>query len=52
MNYANSEYYNIEGIGFTPDYWSTNEDLLETLVAITGDKSLRKVLHGIEVGLK
>ena len=52
MNYANSEYYNIEGLGFTPDYWSTNEDLLETLVAITGDKSLRKVLHGIEVGLK
>lgn len=52
MNYANSEYYNIEGIGFTPDYWSTNEDLLETLVAITGDKSIRKVLHGIEVGLK
>lgn len=52
MNYANSEYYNIEGIGFTPDYWSTNEDLLETLVAITGDKSLRKVLHGIEVELK
>ena len=48
----NNKVINIEGIGFTPDYWSTNEDLLETLVAITGDKSLRKVLHGIEVGLK
>ena len=48
----NNKVINIEGLGFTPDYWSTNEDLLETLVAITGDKSLRKVLHGIEVGLK
>ena len=48
----NSKVINIEGIGFTPDYWSTNEDLLETLVAITGDKSLRKVLQGIEAGLK
>ena len=48
----NSKVINIEGVGFTPDYWSTNEDLLETLVAITGDKSLRKVLQGIEVGLK
>ncbi len=51
-NYENVKYFNIEGVGFTPDYWSTNEDLLETLVAITGDKSLRKVLQGIEVGLK
>ena len=48
----NNKVINIEGIGFTPDYWSTNEDLLETLVAITGDKSLRKVLQGIEVCLK
>lgn len=51
-NYENAKYFNIEGNGFLPDYWSTNEDLLETLVAITGDKSLRKVLQGIEVGLK
>ena len=42
----------LEGIGILPDYWSTNEDLLQTLISITGDKNLQKVLSGIETSLK
>ena len=42
----------LEGIGILPDYWSTNEDLLQTLISITGDKNLQKTLSGIETSLK
>ena len=44
--------FELEGIGILPDYWSTNEDLLQTLISITGDKNLQKTLSGIETSLK
>ncbi|MBQ1983415.1 MAG: hypothetical protein II232_02165, partial [Spirochaetaceae bacterium] len=44
--------FELEGIGILPDYWSTNEDLLQTLISITGDKNLQKILSGIETSLK
>lgn len=36
-----------EGKGVYPDIWSTDEDMLETLVAVTGDEGLRKALAGM-----
>ena len=34
-----------EGYGYYPDYWSTNEDLNETIFYITQDKELRNELN-------
>lgn len=36
-----------EGKGVYPDIWATDEDMLETLVAVTGDQALRDVLKGM-----
>lgn len=33
-----------EGFGYYPDYWSTNEDMNETIFAITNDKEMYEVL--------
>lgn len=37
----------VEGIGVIPDYWCSDEGLLETLVNVTGDKKLYEVLKDI-----
>ena len=37
-----------EGKGFYPDYWTTNETILPTLVNITGDKALLEALAGLD----
>ena len=36
-----------EGIGFFPDYWSTNDDILKSLVSITRDEELFEKLKNI-----
>ena len=36
-----------EGTGLYPDYWCRGEDLLETLVTLTGDEELREALEGL-----
>lgn len=41
-----------EGYGFYPDYWCTSENLLETLVVLTGDDELKFALHGIDYDLR
>ena len=40
-----------EGTGLYPDYWCRGEDLLETLVTLTGDEELREALEGLYEGL-
>ena len=40
-----------EGFGLVPDYWATNEDILETLVNVTGDKELSEKLKDINNNL-
>ena len=37
-----------EGNGVYPDIWSTDEDLLETLVSVTGDRGLKEVLGDLK----
>lgn len=37
-----------EGKGFYPDYWTTNENILDTLFYCTGDKELAEVLKGLD----
>ena len=41
-----------EGYGFYPDYWCTSENLLETLVVLSGDDELKFALHGIDYDLR
>ena len=41
-----------EGVGFYPDYWSTGEDLNETIFLVTQDEEMKQKLNGIELGLK
>ena len=36
-----------EGFGYFPDYWSSNEDMNDTIFAITGDKQMHEVLSNI-----
>ncbi len=36
--------------GFYPDYWATNDELLDTLVSLTGDEALRITLKGLNKG--
>lgn len=36
-----------EGYGYYPDYWATNEDINETIFALTGDKQMYEVLNNI-----
>ena len=38
--------------GFYPDYWATNETILDTLVYLTKDEELRNVLSGLGNGQK
>lgn len=40
-----------EGIGCFPDYWATNEDLIQALVHITGDAELSEKLKDINNNL-
>lgn len=40
-----------EGVGFLPDYWATNEDILKTLVNVTGDEELLEKLKDINNNL-
>ena len=37
-----------EGYGWFPDYWCTNQNIVNTLVNLSGDKELEKVLQGLE----
>ena len=41
-----------EGIGFYPDYWSTSQDLNETIFLVTQDEEMKQKLKGIETRLK
>lgn len=36
-----------EGLGYFPDYWATNDDILKSLVSITGDEELFEKLKNI-----
>lgn len=40
-----------EGNGFYPDYWATNDTILNTLIELTNDQELKEVLAGIEKSL-
>lgn len=40
-----------EGFGLKPDYWSTNEDILNSLVQLTGDTELTERLADINSNL-
>lgn len=40
-----------EGMGFFPDYWATNDLILQTLIQLTGDTQLNEVLKGLDKGL-
>ena len=40
-----------EGSGFVPDYWATNDTILNTLVTLTKDQQLLEVLKGLDKGL-
>lgn len=37
-----------EGSGFYPDYWATNDTILDTLIYLTGDKDLESTLEGLD----
>lgn len=50
MNYDNP-YFHGETKGFYPDYWSTNPDLLKTLINLTNDKELETKLKGLGSGM-
>ena len=41
-----------EGFGVYPDVWTNGAELLETLVNLTGDESLREKIQNIEWGLQ
>lgn len=41
-----------EGVGIYPDYWSTGEDLNETIFLVTKDEEMKQKLKGIETRLK
>ena len=41
-----------EGVGIYPDYWSTGEDLNETIFLVTQDEEMKQKLKGIEFSLK
>ena len=36
-----------ESLGWTPELWTTNDNLLNSLIQITGDKDLEKALDGL-----
>ena len=42
------ENFHGEGEGFWPDYWVDNKNMLNTLIQLTGDKSLEEKLAGLE----
>lgn len=37
-----------EGAGFYPDYWATNDIILDTLIMLTGDEQLQETLKGLD----
>lgn len=39
-----------EGYGYFPDYWATNDVILETLIQLTGDEQLSETLKGLDKG--
>lgn len=39
-----------EGNGYFPDYWATNDVILNTLVNLTGDEQLTQTLDGLDKG--
>ena len=41
------DYWHGEGIGFYPDYWSTGQDLNETIFLVTQDEEMKEKLKGI-----
>jgi hypothetical protein len=48
---ADCESWHGEGKGMYPDCWATGDDLLETIVLVTGDEELRSKLANIAYGL-
>jgi len=48
----NFDYENFkgEGFGWFPDYWSSNQNITNTLVNLTGDDKLHEALKGLEKG--
>ena len=50
--YSTFQNWHGEGFGFYPDVWSCGADLLETLVNLTGDNSLREEISNIEWALQ
>lgn len=47
-NYAKtSRSFNGEGKGFYPDYWSTDEDLNDTIFYVTGDEEMKSLLKEV-----
>lgn len=49
---ADCESWYGEGKGFYPDCWATGDDLLETIILVTGDEALRGKLANIAYGLQ
>lgn len=49
---AQNEHWHGDTYGFYPDYYATSENLMDSLVYLTGDSDLPKVLAGIEKELK
>ena len=41
-------HYNGETVGMIPDFWMTNDQILPSLVKLTGDGELFEVLNGLD----
>lgn len=46
--FAHNSHWHGDTLGFYPDYYATDENLLDTIVYLTQDKELTHVLNGIE----
>lgn len=47
-NFNNPNFYG-EGYGWYPDYWCTNQNILNTLINLSNDKELENKLQGLEI---
>lgn len=50
--FAHNSHWHGDSLGFYPDYYATDENLMDTIVYITQDKDLSQILNGIENNLK
>ncbi len=51
-SYSNFSNWHGEGFGIYPDVWTTGEDLLKTLILLTGDNALEEKIQYIERALQ